>query len=63
MHNQNDLAITNASTMQDQYTIIPLSQISVMATGATIENIGTLESTNVVLTVICYEFFFFCCLY
>ncbi|WP_445713373.1 T9SS type A sorting domain-containing protein [Flavobacterium sp.] len=51
MYSQNNLAITNLSSTQNQYSMIPLEQITALATGATIENIGTVESTNVILTV------------
>ena len=52
IYGQNNLAITNTTLTQDQYTKIPLAQISAMATGGVVENIGTAESTNVVLTVL-----------
>jgi len=51
IYSQNDIAITNATLPQEQYTKIPIAQISTMATGGVIENIGTAVSTNVVLTV------------
>jgi Secretion system C-terminal sorting domain len=51
IYSQNDLAITNTTLPQEQYTKIPLAQTSTMATGGVIENIGTAVSTNVVLTV------------
>jgi hypothetical protein len=51
MYSQNNLAITNLSSKQNQYSMTPLRQITALATGATVENIGTVESTNVILTV------------
>ena len=47
----NDLAIVDTNVGQDQYTSIPLTQISSIANGRTIENVGTVEATNVILTV------------
>nr|WP_055446585.1 T9SS type A sorting domain-containing protein [Lacinutrix mariniflava] len=47
----NDLAIVDTNVGQDQYTSIPLTQISSIANGITIENVGTVEATNVILTV------------
>jgi hypothetical protein len=55
INSQNDLSITGTSLVQDQYTQIPLEQVALMATGGVIENIGTAESTNVVLTVSVFD--------
>lgn len=55
MYSQNDLAITATTLTQDQYTKIPLSQVSMMAIGGVIENVGTAESTNAVLTISVFD--------
>ena len=55
MYSQNDLAITGTTLNQDQYTKIPLSQVSTMAIGGVIENVGTAESTNAVLTISVFD--------
>jgi len=52
---QNDLAISGTTLAQNKYTKIPLAQVSLIATGGIIENIGTAESTNVILTVSVFD--------